>query len=253
MKNKLKKFEKKEELISHIKEQLSELKKLGEFNIYTHAICPHRKDDSGMYIPHNLDAVEYKLNNILSSGFEIPSKYSALCATMRFLGNTNDEDLAEKIYDYTYDGLNNRTVCIFAFPKEINIQGKSVEFSSYDGESFTEKPAKLIEKYREAKIDARDPQTIKFCLLDTLIDKKRFFNNFLLGVEHIDEDNKKFEFLDPDKHYAKFDDAKHFLEDIEKLLIKKFERHNTTDKDELIIKEYIEAMKYIDILLDCEI
>lgn len=125
-----------------------------------------------------------------------------------FLGSTKTAE-ADEIINYVYDQspLRSRNVVIFAVPKYLSIDGKKVEFSSYKGICNINKFARIhhpvvveeILSYKNNREIYRDIHHTKYSLLDCILED-RIPKEFILGIQHINHDQKKYNFIENSTH-----------------------------------------------------
>jgi hypothetical protein len=236
------KFENRRELKKHIAKVLKNLDGQFEYNIFMHHINDYDEDNT--FKPGD-KLRKSKMESILKNGFTI-SRYASIFGTMILLG-VSKKISADDIINYKYYHNDRTACCIFALPKYVNVEGKKVEFSSFNGVSSYEQPKELFDEYDRQNLNKIIRHHIKSCVFDAIKGFGELPLCYNLGMIYEDK-NGKFYYINPHTHLSEKnnEELKAYNADIEKQILNAYEKFGTKNKAELIVKAYAEEEKYRD-------
>lgn len=187
------KFFTRDEYSTYLKNLLSKVSANGEYNFFIHQVFLFGKDEM-------MEGADTKCNSILNTGMII-RKYPTIFGTMRLIGETNNFD-TNKFIDYFYaSNANDVYSIIFAIPKNIKLNDKTLNFSGMT----------LIENQNLDKLRYnRNPDSTSAMhnVLDTVKGLNRLDSCFILGYQHIDKTSGKYEFKQNENLFYNFSNDK---------------------------------------------
>ena len=230
------KFKNENDLCNHLQNLINKLNEKSEFNVFLHQINEGGYKSFGV-----VNGINLKIESILKHGFFI-SKYSTLCGTARLLGSSK-EIKTDNILDYRYyNNYSDISICIIAIPKYVEFNGKKLEYSSFEGKSNHDLDDKLRDAYAKFNISIPDAQHRKCSLFDAVKGYKELPKCYFLGVVNMNYQTDDFEFINPKTHLIFKEDEEiksHDKEIIDKIA-SLFDKHQTKDMSEVIVKAYKE-------------
>ncbi|MGN1200911.1 MAG: hypothetical protein ACI4R8_01415 [Candidatus Caccovivens sp.] len=243
-------FKTEEECKNFLAELFAKVKKVGDFNILLHQIsCQcYNRQDRGL-------TLENRINGILERGIST-TRYPTITATTMFAGSVNsngeDEIDIQDILNYRYYDSEDKYICVLAIPKFVDVNGQSVEFSSFEGFAggFCDNKKEIMSKHlKDAyNLETMNMRDLKYSLFDA-VKSDRFNKHYLLGIVHIDPSIQHYGMLVSHEHLFENADTykvhnEYYSEQIEKL----YNKFQTKDTATIITKSYKEEQDYWDTL-----
>ncbi len=236
MQNKLN-FKNREELRKYLFEQMKELNKKGEFNIFVHQINNYKN-----FFDHGEDILQRKIDGIFDGGLRL-GQYSSIFGTTNLVSCSSDLDV-DSILDYNYYRNSNFPTLVMAIPKYIDVDGKKVEFSSY--KNNVEGAREEIKNEFRANGIVESNHNIKSCLFDVLKGYNNLPQYYILGVVAKDKDG--YVFVENKNHLKNFssNDYQNYLDCVSNKIKQKYAEFGTDDPIALMIKSFRNEQKWRD-------
>jgi len=230
--------------------ELSKLDNLCPSNIFIHQIRDYSRSE---YHLAGEKTIMSKINSILGSGFQV-YPYASICGTMKGIGESHNMDI-NKIINYSYYNDSELTAKIlFAFPKQVKVKDKDLEFCSYNGKTDVLQMPELIEQYKTKAGGKPCNHHLKFCVLDAIKSYKNLPTSYILGIVLKYHNKEGYEFLNPHTHlmYGGQEAFENHQKKVEEAMTKLYDKHGES-VDDVIIGEYKIEIKYLDSLSDMDI
>lgn len=220
-------FNSREEYRKFLQKHLVEISKNEDFNIFLHCVTTHtpymlRRNNS------KEQEIKDKISGIWKIGLDLNGaqdygSYGSINGTARFMGDAQSVDL-DRIINYDYVSHSKRVHSfIFAIPKWIDVDGETLEFSSYKDVMY--KPS----------------EHHKSCLFD--VSKGRYMPTaFILACQEAVGEDEIFDITINDNHFAflsqsdKEQITNGFAEKIKKVMGRCKDKYNTTNIKDVLDK-----------------
>ena len=242
-------FSSKEETETFLTNIFHKLNSQQEYNIYLHQIknyCTFKKLQGS-------SAIKHKIESIVLNGFEI-SKYSTLSGTAKLIGSTQNIN-TDKILNYKYySHLKHIATCIIAIPKYINIDGRNIEYSSFNGKDAWDFPQELTDEYIKQNKSKPDLHHYKCCLFDSIKDLNKLPSFYLLGIIENDN-NSSYSFTFSNNHISNLEqkEVQEHESHVSNLIRKLYEKYQTMENKEIIVKSYLDFESHYEDLSNLDI
>lgn len=227
----------------YLEDLFSNLNEVQEFNIYLHQINGFRDNMTNLF---GKDIMLSKLNNLIKTGLNL-SYYSSLSGTSILQGSTKNIDV-DSVLNYDYYNEKDKVVCVIAIPKYMKIDNELVEYSSYKNVEARCISEELREKYLQKIGHVPDLRHRKGSLFDAVKQFDNLPKEYMLGVLMTNSGKNEYEFVKLNSHYAFLSQEKQDAHDkhVATKIKKLYKKYNTTDTEEIIVKEYMNLEKYYE-------
>lgn len=240
-----------EELSSFLLNLFHRIDQQQEYNIFIHQINDYYDNFNNL---HGTDMIKYKMKRIIDEGFKI-GDYSTLSGTTKLIGTTRNLDINNVVdYDY-YRRTECKALCVVAIPKNVKVQGETLEYSSFNGVDSWSFPEELTQEYESHGIKKPELHHYKCSLFDAIKKYNDLPNCYLLGLVRIEPKNSKFRFYNTKTHLAFKSEEEQSYHDklVEDHIVELYEKYNTRDIKSLIVHAYKDFQDYYDYLSDFDI
>ena len=230
-------FKNREEIKIYLLEQMNELNRKGEFNIFVHQINNYKN-----YLDSGEDVLQKKICGIIDDGLRL-GKYSSIFGTTNLVASSLERNV-DPVIDYNYYRNSDFPILVVAIPKYIDVDGKKVEFSSY--KNNTEGAREEIKnEFRENNIFESN-HNIKACLFDVLKGYGNLPQYYILGVLSKGENN--YSYVENNEHLKNLSDADFakYKDCVANKIKTKYDEFSTKEPLALMIKSFRTEQKWRD-------
>lgn len=245
------KFDNIDDARKYVRKLFSFLNNQQEYNIFIHQINDYADNMEKVY---GAERIKSKLQKIVAGGLKI-SDYGTLSGTAKLVCSTSNIDLDAVLgYDY-YTGLDCKALCVIAIPKWTKVQGKYVEYSTFNGEDAWSFPKELTQEYESKGERKPELHHYKSSLFDAIKKYNELPNCYLLGVLKLEQKANDFAFYNPKTHLAFMSEDNQLKHDklVENHVVGLYEKYQTTDVKKLIVAAYKETQAYYEYLNDFDV
>ena len=230
-------FKNREELKKYLIQQMDELNKKGEFNIFVHQINNYKN-----YLDDGKDILQRKIDGILESGLRL-GEYASIFGTTNLVASSFEQNV-DPVIDYDYHRNSSFPVLVIAIPKYVDVDGKKVEFSSY--KNNTEGAREEIKNEFRTNGIFESNHNIKSCIFDTLKGYNNLPKHYILGV--LTKKQNEYSYIENDDHLKNLSDVDFakYKDCIANKIKNKYAEFSTQEPLSLMVKSFQNEQKWRD-------
>lgn len=230
-------FKNREEIKIYLLEQMNELNRKGEFNIFVHQINNYKN-----YLDSGKDVLQKKICGIVDDGLRL-GKYSSIFGTTNLVASSLERNV-DPVIDYNYYRNSDFPILVVAIPKYIDVDGKKVEFSSY--KNNTEGAREEIKNEFRTNGIYESNHNIKSCLFDVLKGYNNLPKHYILGV--LIKNGNEYSFVENNEHLKNLSDADFakYKDCVANKIKTKYDEFSTEEPLTLMIKSFRTEQKWRD-------
>ncbi len=230
-------FKNREEIKIYLLEQMNELNRKGEFNIFVHQINNYKN-----YLDSGEDVLQKKICGIIDDGLRL-GEYSSIFGTTNLVASSLERNV-DPVIDYNYYRNSDFPILVVAIPKYINVDGNNVEYSSYKN-NVEGAREEIKQEFRSNGIYESN-HNVKSCLFDVLKGYSNLPKHYILGI--FTQTDNEYSYIENKEHLKNLSnvDFQKYKDCIANKIKNKYVEFSTDEPLTLMVKSYQKEQKWRD-------